>query len=121
MSSAQWFRSGSEQPFRAHNGFAVPSEQPFRAHNGFEVAQVAPVSAFQVASEQPFRILCNYAEKRTHVFIVPSEHRVRVNWGAYSMVQATLNILRYSFGILHNSSIREPLEFHKFLHLAASR
>jgi hypothetical protein len=69
-----------------------------------------------------------YSQNKTHVHIVPREHSVRVNWGGYSMVNATMQILKYSFGLLpdqkhrHAGAIHKqlPLDFHKFVHLSAS-
>ena len=43
------------------------------------------------ASKQTYRVLVKYARKRNHVHVVPDRHRIRVNWGGYSMV-STISI-----------------------------
>lgn len=64
------------------------------------------------------------------VHLIPDEYRVRVNWGGYSMVNATLQIMNYCLGRLDydGGSNRgggyvkgKELEFHKFVHISASR
>ena len=72
-------------------------------------------------SNEAYDILEEYARDKDYVYIIPHAYRVRVNWGGFSMVQATLNILKFSFGLFEDSTIQEPLEFHKFVHIAASR
>ena len=73
-------------------------------------------------SDEAYDTLEEYArDKEDYVYIIPHAYRVRVNWGGFSMVQATLNILKFSFALLEDSAIQEPLEFHKFVHIAASR
>ena len=62
--------------------------------------------------------LVQYASARPYVHILNHPYRVRVNWGGFSMVNATLQILRYAFAV--NSSNPEPLDFHKFVHLSSS-
>lgn len=56
--------------------------------------------------------LVSYASVYQHVHILPHERRVRVNWGGFSMVNATLQILQYAF--------EHELQFHKFVHLAST-
>ena len=91
-------------------------------------------------SDDSYHALVEYAKDKDYVHIIPNEHRVRVNWGGFNMVNATLQILQYSFGLLSPPSPplppsssssstynrdsfkipKEPLHFHKFVHLASS-
>lgn len=76
-------------------------------------------------SDEAYRKLLEYAIDKDYVHILPEEYRVRVNWGGFSMVKATLNILRYSFGLPPQGSrskrlLSPPFQFHKFIHLASS-
>ena len=72
-------------------------------------------------NDDAYEQLLRYGLDRPHVHIVPNDYRVRVNWGGYSMVNATMQILKYSFALLSNSPpIDTPLDFHKFVHLSAS-
>jgi Core-2/I-Branching enzyme. len=78
-------------------------------------------------NDKLYNSLVLYSQNKTHVHILPREHSVRVNWGGYSMVNATMQILKYSFGLLlvdHGAvgirSYEKPLDFHKFVHLSAS-
>jgi hypothetical protein len=71
-------------------------------------------------SDDAFDLLFQYALDKPHVHIVPQDYRVRANWGGYSMVNATMQIFKYSFALLHDSPIDTPLDFHKFVHLSAS-
>lgn len=64
--------------------------------------------------------LMEYAKNRTNVHIVSNENRVSVNWGGYSMVNATIQILRYSFGIHDHERSHSALFFHKFILLSAT-
>mmetsp|Transcript_351 Transcript_351/g.369 ORF Transcript_351/g.369 Transcript_351/m.369 type:complete len:894 (-) Transcript_351:102-2783(-) len=81
------------------------------------------------SSDHVYDALIEYAMDKDHVHIVPNEYRVRVNWGGYSMVNATMQILKYSFALLQPLSststststvLKEPLQFHKFLHISSS-
>jgi hypothetical protein len=72
-------------------------------------------------SDKAYDSLVLYSQNKTHVHLVPREYCVRVNWGGYSMVNATMQILKYSFGLLdHLTTGKEPLEFHKFVHISGS-
>jgi len=71
-------------------------------------------------NDDSYQHLLQYAQNKEYVHIVPNINRVRVNWGGYSMVNATMQILKYSFGLLEDSNISEPLHFHKFVHLAST-
>jgi hypothetical protein len=51
--------------------------------------------------------------------LVPSTNRVRVNWGAFSMVNATLQALKYAFA-LDPHYTHTPLQFHKVVHIAST-
>ena len=71
------------------------------------------------SSDSTYTTLSNYASTRDYIHLVPHPYRVRVNWGGFSMVNATMQLLRYSFGLL---PLDHPLElkFHKFIHLAST-
>jgi len=76
-------------------------------------------------NDEAFDKLVEYSIDKDYVHIVPTEFRIRVNWGGFSMVQATLNILKYSFALLPQGFTstqlpKDPLEFHKFIHIASS-
>ncbi len=74
-------------------------------------------------SDDAYHTLTQFAKDREDVYIVPNDYRVRINWGGFSMVQATLNVLQYIFGLIPNDdgiTQDHPLNFHKFIHLAAS-
>jgi hypothetical protein len=64
--------------------------------------------------------LVEYSATHPHVHVLEHPYRVRVNWGGFSMVNATLQMLRYAFAIDNHGSRNNPLEFHKFVHLASS-
>ena len=69
--------------------------------------------------------LVNYAASRTDVHIVPDPYRVRVNWGGFSMVNATLQAIRYAFAldtyhVIPGEKPRRALMFHKLIHLSSS-
>ncbi len=74
-------------------------------------------------SDDAYHTLTQFAKERNDVHILPNNYRVRINWGGFSMVQATLNMLQYTFGLIPNDdgiTKDHPLTFHKFIHLAAS-
>jgi hypothetical protein len=72
-------------------------------------------------SDETYKALQKYAATRDHVHVLGSSFRVRVNWGGFSMVNATLQILQYSFNVNgHCSRQRDPLVFDKVIHLASS-
>jgi hypothetical protein len=77
-------------------------------------------------SDEAYLHLLHFAKSRENVHVVPNKHRVRVNWGGFSMVNATLQILKYSFGLINNEDEENdkdtqlPLFFHKFVHISAS-
>lgn len=70
------------------------------------------------ASDETYRQLVDYAATRDHVHVLCAARRVRVNWGGFSMVNATLQILHYAFCV--DEVDCTPLEFHKVVHLASS-
>ncbi|KAL7572055.1 hypothetical protein ACA910_001705 [Epithemia clementina (nom. ined.)] len=70
-------------------------------------------------SDATYHILSDYASSLDYVHVLPHPYRVRVNWGGFSMVNATLQILRYSFGLLTDINERE-LDFHKVIHLSGT-
>mmetsp|Transcript_61938 Transcript_61938/g.182977 ORF Transcript_61938/g.182977 Transcript_61938/m.182977 type:complete len:684 (-) Transcript_61938:971-3022(-) len=61
-----------------------------------------------------------YASGRDHVHVLDHPHRVRVNWGGFSMVNATLQILHYAFALEGSSNLAGPLTFHKLVHMAST-
>lgn len=65
-------------------------------------------------SDETHEILTQYAQsnKHYHIHIVDHPHRVRVNWGGFSMVNATLQMLHYTF--------ENHLRFDKWIHLAST-
>ncbi len=72
------------------------------------------------SSDDAFWQLTEYASSRSYVYLVPNHRRIRVNWGAFSMVNATLQVLQYSFAMIEESELSLPLDFHKFVHLSAT-
>jgi Core-2/I-Branching enzyme len=64
--------------------------------------------------------LLEYSATKSNVHIVPNDKRVRVNWGGFSMVNATLQILKYAFDIDNESKYENAIGFHKFIHLSSS-
>ena len=71
------------------------------------------------SSDETYDALVEYAATRDYVHVLPHPYRVRANWGGFSLVNATLQIMRYSFA--HDGyPLDEPLEFHKFVHLAST-
>jgi len=77
-------------------------------------------------NDEAYLHLLNFSKERENVHIVPNKYRVRVNWGGFSMVNATLQILKYSFGLLDDENEAKSndaqlrLFFHKFVHLSAT-
>ena len=74
------------------------------------------------ASDETFAILSTFAKHQSHVHVVPGQHRVRVTWGGFGLVQATLVMLKYAFGLLSSSSSSSftALNFDKVIHLSGS-
>lgn len=73
-------------------------------------------------SQDTFETLQAYSTTHNYVHLVPDPFRVRVTWGGFSMVNATLQALQYAFGLLENDDgpLSEPLNFHKVIHLAST-
>jgi len=69
-------------------------------------------------SDMTQKALENYALTHSHVHLLPDSWRIRVNWGGYSMVEASLQTLKYAFGI--DRPRNPPLEFHKFVQMAST-
>jgi Core-2/I-Branching enzyme len=65
-------------------------------------------------------ILLDYSFNKDYIHIVPEYSRVPVNWGGFSMVNATLQAMRYAFALDPNPSGRRPIDFHKLIHLSSS-
>ena len=75
------------------------------------------------ASAETFASLVDFASCHDYVFLVQDPFRVRITWGGFSMVNATMQILQYAFGLLStdaNQPISQPLDFHKVVHLAST-
>jgi Core-2/I-Branching enzyme len=80
------------------------------------------------SSEATYQRLVEYASTRDYVHILAHPHRVRVNWGGFSMVNATMQILRYIFAVdddadPQNNETRQrrpALDFHKLVHVAST-
>ncbi len=68
------------------------------------------------AADETYQELVEFAATRDYVHVVDT--RVRVNWGGFTMVNATLQILKYTFAIGYPH--QKPLDFHKFVHLAST-
>ena len=65
--------------------------------------------------------LLEFAATRNYVHVLSDPYRVRVNWGGFSMVNATLQTLKYAFAVPGQSdNTVGPLPFHKFVHLSSS-
>ncbi|KAL7531217.1 hypothetical protein ACHAXR_007947 [Thalassiosira sp. AJA248-18] len=71
----------------------------------------------------------NVDGKAEYIRIVPTEKRVRVNWGGYSMVEATLVALRTVFGLDYYDNHHgvqggdahdHAFSFHKLIHIAST-
>jgi hypothetical protein len=69
------------------------------------------------SADETFQELVEYASTRDYVHILPHPFRVRVNWGGFTMVNATLQILKYAFAL---DFTHDALDFHKFVHLAST-
>jgi len=71
------------------------------------------------SSDDTYDALVEYATTRDYVHVLPHPFRIRANWGGFSLVNATLQILRYSFAH-DNYPNDKPLDFHKFVHIAST-
>jgi hypothetical protein len=60
--------------------------------------------------EETHRKIKEYASKRERVHVLDHPHRVSVNWGGFSMVNATLQILEYV----------DDFDFTHFVHMAST-
>ena len=69
--------------------------------------------------DQTQAALLEYAANKDYVHILSDPYRVRVIWGGFTMVNATLQTLKYAFAV-EDSSNQTPLSFHKFVHLSSS-
>lgn len=72
------------------------------------------------SSDETYQILLKYAQDKDYMHMIPHPYRCRVNWGGFSMVNATMQILQYSFGLLPLTGQSEALDFHKFVHLSST-
>lgn len=63
-------------------------------------------------SERTYKALKEYASQRDRVVVLDHPHRVRVNWGGFSMVNATLQILNYVD--------QNDVNFTHFVHMAST-
>ncbi|KAL9181043.1 hypothetical protein ACHAXT_009848 [Thalassiosira profunda] len=87
-------------------------------------------------ADPTYNRLVEYAKEKNegreeYIRVVPTEKRVRVNWGGYSMVEATLVALKAVFGLDYYESHPgvqggddpdnpHAFTFHKLLHLAST-
>lgn len=93
-------------------------------------------------SDATYERLVNYAKemneyavdvegKKEYIRIVPNKNRVRVNWGGYTMVEATLVALKTAFGLdYYHDHPKEKggkyhdnphaFRFHKLVHIAST-
>jgi hypothetical protein len=62
--------------------------------------------------EDTYQKVKEYSTKRDRVVVLDHQHRVRVNWGGFSMVNATLQILDYVD--------RHRIDFTHFIHMAST-
>ena len=60
--------------------------------------------------EDTYLVLKEYASNHSKVKVLDHPYRVRVNWGGFSMVNATLQILNYA----------DKIDFTHFIHMASS-
>ena len=71
------------------------------------------------SSEDTYQALLRYSQDKDYVHLIPHPYRCRVNWGGFSMVNATIQILHYSFGL--DADLNDtPLDFHKFVHMSST-
>lgn len=71
--------------------------------------------------DQTQATLLAFAATRNDVHVLSDPYRVRVNWGGYSMVNATLQTLKYAFAVPGQSdNTVGALQFHKLVHLSSS-
>lgn len=66
--------------------------------------------------DDTYHTLVDFARNRSNVHVLGHDRRVRVNWGGFTMVNATLQILQYALV----DPRHPPLAFDKFVHLASS-
>jgi len=76
----------------------------------------------KVRSDETFRVLSEMYAEIDNVHILPDGLRVSVVWGAFSMVEATLNCLKYIFCVDERfcSGRKEALSFDKLIHMAGN-
>lgn len=77
---------------------------------------VVHVDGKEIADET-YLELSQYAATRDYIHILPDRYRVRVNWGGFSMVNATMQLMRYAMA---TDRAGDALAFHKFVHLSAT-
>jgi len=69
-------------------------------------------------SESTYQQLAEYASSRDYVHVLAHPYRVRINWGGHSMVNATMQILQFAFGLNGHPNI--VLDFDKVVHMAST-
>lgn len=62
--------------------------------------------------EDTYRKVKEYATKRDRVVVLDHPHRVSVNWGGFSMVNATIQLLNYAED--------NKMDFTHFIHMAST-
>lgn len=81
---------------------------------------VVHVDAKEIYDESQ-NTLVEYALTKSNVHILDDRRRVHVNWGGFSMVNATLQILQFVFDMdVEDIDERQPMPFHKFIHISSS-
>ena len=70
-------------------------------------------------SQSTYRTISEYATSAEHVHVLAYPYRSRITWGGFSMVNATLHMLKYSFGLLPDQN-DEALDFHKVVLLSGT-
>ena len=67
-------------------------------------------------SDETHQFLVQYASTNENVYILEKPYRTRINWGGFSMVNASLTMMKFAFGLLPNHP--DVLDFDKLIHLS---
>ncbi|KAL7566842.1 hypothetical protein ACA910_021341 [Epithemia clementina (nom. ined.)] len=70
------------------------------------------------ASQDTYLALQDFSVHYDNVHVLPHPYRVSVNWGGFTMVNATLQMLKYATGMLPTT--RAALPFDKAIHLSST-
>lgn len=63
--------------------------------------------------DQTQAAMLEYASERDYVHVLGDDRRIRVNWGGFTMVNATLQLLQYAIKDV-------VIDFHRFVHISSS-